>query len=71
MKEVAALLGCSQTNVYALINEGLLSVVRVGSSKGYRVDTRDLEAFLRDRKAQHETAKPKYNHSTSFPSSHV
>ena len=58
VKEVAARLGCSSNNVYALINQGLLPVIRVGRSKGYRVDSADLELFLRQRRVQYEVVKP-------------
>ncbi len=58
VREVADRLGCSQANVYGLINRGFLPVIRVGRSKGYRVDPNDLEAFLRQRKVQYEAAEP-------------
>lgn len=58
VREVADRLGCSEANVYALINRGFLPVIRVGRSKGHRVDPSDLDAFLRQRKVQYETADP-------------
>lgn len=58
VKEVAERLGCSHNNVYALINRGFLPVVRIGRSKGYRVDSRDLDEFLQRRKVQYESAEP-------------
>ena len=58
VKEVAARLGCSSNNVYALINQGLLPVIRVGRSKGYRVDSADRELFLRQGRVQYEVVKP-------------
>jgi len=57
VREVAEHLGCSQANVYGLINRGCLPVIRVGQSKGYRVDPHDLETFLRQRKVQYEAAE--------------
>ena len=58
VRDVADRLGCSHANVYGLINRGLLPVICVGRSKGYRIDPNDLEAFLRQRKVQYETAEP-------------
>ncbi|MBX3414030.1 MAG: helix-turn-helix domain-containing protein [Pirellulales bacterium] len=55
MKQVAEQLGCSMTNVYTLVSRGLLPVIRVGQSKGYRVDRHDLAAFLDERRMQYET----------------
>lgn len=46
VREAADRLHCSQNNVYALINDGLLPVVRVGRAKGYRIDPQDLQAFI-------------------------
>lgn len=48
--ETARLLGCSRTNVYGLISTGELPVVSIGCSRGYRVDRRDIEAFIERRK---------------------
>lgn len=50
VKQAAACLCCSQTNVYALIDAGVLPVVPVGRNKGYRIDERDLVAFIDSRK---------------------
>lgn len=50
VREAAELLKCSATNVYSLIDSGLLPVVRVGNAKGYRIDPNDINAFIRDRK---------------------
>jgi excisionase family DNA binding protein len=58
VREVADRLGCSRANVYGLINRGLLPVIRIGKSKGYRVDSNDLGAFLRQRKVQYEADEP-------------
>ena len=58
IREVADRLSCSKGNVYGLINRGLLPVIRIGKSKGYRVDPNDLETFLRQRKVQYEAAEP-------------
>ena len=43
--EAAQFLGCSETNVYALIDGGDLPFVSIGRRKGYRLDRIDLEAF--------------------------
>jgi excisionase family DNA binding protein len=48
--QAADRLSCSKANVYALIEQGELPVVRIGRAKGYRVDIRDLGNFVRDRK---------------------
>jgi hypothetical protein len=37
-------------NVYGLIERGQLAVVCVGRRKGYRIDGRDLEAFIDHRR---------------------
>jgi len=50
VKETAQRLGCSPTNVYGLINAGAIAYVRVGNTKGYRIDPRDLNAFIEQRK---------------------
>ena len=50
VRQAAKKLCCSVANVYALIEAGALAVVQVGRSKGYRIDLRDLEAFIQQRK---------------------
>jgi len=50
IKETAQRLRCKRANVYALIASGELPVVRIGLQKGYRIDARDLEGFVNDRK---------------------
>jgi excisionase family DNA binding protein len=50
VRQAATWLGCSATNVYALIDGGELPFVRIGASKGYRIDRRDLESFVKSRK---------------------
>ncbi|HMP06201.1 MAG TPA: helix-turn-helix domain-containing protein [Lacipirellulaceae bacterium] len=50
VKQAAARLCCSAANVYGLIETGVLPVVRVGRHKGYRLDLRDLDAFIAERK---------------------
>ena len=67
MKQVAEQLGCSMTNVYTLVGRGLLPVIRVGQSKGYRIDRHDLDAFLQERKLQFEAvprsvSRPRLKH---------
>jgi excisionase family DNA binding protein len=60
VKKAAARLGCSAANVYLLVANGELPVVRVGRLKGYRIDARDLDSFVNDRKFRYrvETARP-------------
>ena len=65
--EVAKRLSSSEANVYKLITTGKLPVVRVGLRKGYRVDIRDLDAFVRDGKFRYQPEpvrmpKPKTKH---------
>ncbi|HEX6964099.1 MAG TPA: helix-turn-helix domain-containing protein [Lacipirellula sp.] len=64
VKQTAARLCCSLANVYALIEKGELAVVRVGQQKGYRIDLRDLDAFVGERKFRFATAAPKPRRST-------
>jgi excisionase family DNA binding protein len=59
IKQVAARLGCSMANVYLLVAGGELPVVRVGRFKGYRVDYRDLESFVNDRKFRYAAQAPR------------
>jgi excisionase family DNA binding protein len=48
--EAASLLRCGKTNVYDLIESGLLAVCRIGTgSKGYKVRGSDLQAFMDSR----------------------
>jgi len=59
VKQAAAILLCSEQNVYALIKRGELPYVPTGTSKGYRIDPSDLTNFIRGRKVQHESNEPK------------
>ena len=59
VKEVAAILACSEKNVYSLIEGGQLPFVPIGQSKGYRIDHDDLSKFIAARKMQNEDRKPK------------
>ena len=54
----AEFLGCSRANVYGLINAGELPVIAIGKSRGYRIDRRDIEAFVQRRKVHKEGGKP-------------
>ncbi len=56
--EAAQFLGCSETNVYALIDGGELPFVSIGRRKGYRLDRMDLEAFIDRRKQSKSVASP-------------
>ena len=56
LKDVAKLLDCSLSNVYALVSEGKLPVLKVGLKKGLRVDEADFLAYLA--KVRHEGAGP-------------
>jgi excisionase family DNA binding protein len=58
VNETAALLGCSRATVYGLINGGELPVIAVGRSRGYRIDRRDIDEFVRRRKFRRESEKP-------------
>ena len=53
IKETAGRLRCSAASVYALIANGDLPVVRTGMHKGYRVDLRDLDLFVSNRKIRY------------------
>jgi len=50
MKQVAETLAVSGPMVYKLARDGSLRVVRIGSS--CRVDPRDLEAFIEERRGK-------------------
>jgi len=56
--QAADRLCCSAANVYALIEAGAIAIVQVGKRKGYRIDLRDLEAFVSDRKYRYAAARP-------------
>lgn len=58
VKEAAAKLCCSPATVYEHIQCGDLSVVRIGRHKGYRIDVRDLDKFVNDRKFCYESESP-------------
>jgi excisionase family DNA binding protein len=57
--DVARILVCSEANVYALIDAGHLPYIRIGKTKGYRIDPADLASFLEERKIQKEGVKRK------------
>jgi excisionase family DNA binding protein len=50
VKEAAEWLRTSPNTIYAQIAKGELPVVPTGLSKGYRVDVRDLEQFINQRR---------------------
>jgi len=50
VNETAVLLGCSRANIYGLVEAGQLPVIAIGRSRGYRIDRRDIEAFIERRK---------------------
>ena len=54
VQQVAECLCCSEKNVYKLIAKGKLPLVRIGLEKGYRVDSRDLDAFVSGRKFRYQ-----------------
>ena len=69
VRQTAQLIGCSVTNVYALIAAGELPVIAIGKSRGYRIDLRDVEGFLQRRKFCKDgpspmtpTARPRLKH---------
>lgn len=57
--ETARFLGCSEANVYALLDSGDLPYVLIGRRKGYRIDLRDLESFIERRKRKQAAAPVK------------
>jgi len=69
ISQAAERLGCSRANVYGLINDGELPVVSIGRSRGYRIDSQDIEAFIQRRKSQRDggqtvplPARPRLKH---------
>jgi len=52
ISEAAEALGCSEANIYALIDAGDLPFVPIGRRKGYRIDAADIGAFIDRRKQQ-------------------
>jgi excisionase family DNA binding protein len=51
LKQVAEILGCSLSNVYALGESGKLPIIAIGAGgKGYRVSEADLKGFLDSQK---------------------
>ena len=64
---VADLLSISKSLVYELVERGELPFIPVGTSKGYRFDPADVQAFVRTRKKQNEgrkspTPRPRLKH---------
>src|SRR6185437_1332329 len=62
MKEVAERLNCSVQEVYVLKDAGLLTVVRTGIRKGYRVEEQELQRYIesrRETRRQDATVFPK------------
>ena len=57
--EAAQALGCSEANVYSLIDSGKLPYVPVGRKKGYRIASDDLDLFIGSRKLQKQPAETK------------
>lgn len=55
----AEALGCSEANIYALIDAGELPFVSIGRRKGYRIDAADIAAFVERRKQQKAVATPR------------
>lgn len=50
IRQAAKQLCCSVANVYSLVESGRLAVIPVGRCKGYRIDVRDLNAFIQEHK---------------------
>jgi excisionase family DNA binding protein len=51
LSEVAVVLNTSLSNVYSLVSQGRLPIVRTGANgKGYRVVQADLERFIEEGK---------------------
>lgn len=59
IKETADRLRLTESCVYKLIAEGKLPVVAVGLRKGYRIDIRDLDAFVCDQKFRNKPEAPR------------
>ncbi|MBX3436063.1 MAG: helix-turn-helix domain-containing protein [Planctomycetaceae bacterium] len=57
--QAARFLGCSEANVYALLETGELAYVPIGRRKGYRIDILDLESFIEGRKKKQAAAPVK------------
>ena len=65
--EIADRLRCSKTNVYDLIGQKELAVVRIGAGRGgIRVMGSDLLAFLASRREGGAEPKKKYRHLQAF-----
>ena len=52
IKETAEMLGCSEANVYSLLEAGDMPYVTIGRRKGYRIDLLDIDRFIAQRKQQ-------------------
>jgi excisionase family DNA binding protein len=61
VKQVADYLGCSERNVYALLDRGELPYILIGATKGYRIDPADLRAFVDRRKLRTEPPRKRLN----------
>ena len=59
ISEAAQVLGCSDANVYSLIESGKIPYVAVGRKKGYRIASDDLHLFIQSRKVQKQPAEAK------------
>ena len=59
VKQAATALNCSGATVYSLLNRGELPFVRVGRSKGYRIEMADIERCINERKDRREGPKTK------------
>lgn len=57
--EAAQVLGCSEANVYSLIESGKIPYVAVGRKKGYRIASDDLLLFIQSRKVRKQLAETK------------
>jgi excisionase family DNA binding protein len=67
MAEVAERLRCGRTNVYDLVDERALTVIRFGSGKGgLRVKGSLLEAFLDSRKDGGPSSMCRFNHLKGY-----
>jgi excisionase family DNA binding protein len=59
LREVAETLNTSLSNVYSLVSQGRLPVVRTGANgKGYRVAQADLDRFIEEGKKGRRIAPP-------------
>ncbi len=60
LSEVAELMNCSLSHVYALVQSGVLPSVNIGLRKALRVAEEDLEAFIASRREHRHKAAAQF-----------